>query len=96
MNLSFKLQGFGSYLDTPFFHCNKKSLKLYIFGGTSVTVFGEQYRVDNYKRAKIVFETNPGSLPTEIQREIEQDLKKLQTEILRIQIDQVYQLMKAE
>lgn len=53
-------------------------------------------RVDNYKRAKIVFETNPGSLPTEIQREIEQDLKKLQTEILRAQIDQAYQQMKAE
>lgn len=53
-------------------------------------------RVDNYKRAKIVFETNPGSLPTEIQREIEQDLKKLQNEILRAQIDQAYQQMKAE
>lgn len=53
-------------------------------------------RVDNYKRAKIVFETNPGSLPTEIQREIEQDLKKLKTEILRAQIDQAYQQMKAE
>jgi hypothetical protein len=53
-------------------------------------------RVDNYKRAKVVFETNPGSLPTEIQREIEQDLKQLQTEILRAQIDQAYQQLKAE
>ncbi len=53
-------------------------------------------RVDNYKRAKIVFETNPSSLPTEIQREIEKDLKKLQIESLRAQIDQAYQQMKAE
>ncbi len=53
-------------------------------------------RVDNYKRAKIVFETNPGSLPTEIQDEIEKDLKKLQTEALRTHINQAYQQLKAE